>query len=30
VVVPAAKIALVLGKAIEIRDAEDSRRARIP
>jgi regulator of RNase E activity RraA len=30
VVVPAAKIALALGKAIEIRDAEDSRRARIP
>ena len=30
VVVPAAKIALVLGKAIEIRDAEDGRRARIP
>ena len=30
VVIPAAKMALVLRKAIEIREAEDSRRARIP
>jgi len=30
VVIPAAKVALVLLKANEIREAEDSRRAQIP
>jgi len=29
IVIPAAKLALVLRKAIEIREAEDSRRAQI-
>jgi regulator of RNase E activity RraA len=30
VVIPAAKLALVLGKANEIRQAEDGRRAQVP